>query len=214
MPQKNSLLLIVLILLIVSISIPVIVTEIEKIQANMNAELIQKDKDTPKQNNSVIIVYSRSSTTLILAQYIAEEIGASVYQLKAPAYELGLLGWSNAMIDARNHTAIISPKTIDLTPYEVIYLGSPIWLYSPAPPIWAFAKENNFTDKHVVLFNTYNSKFEQSYIDKFEALVSLRGAVSFKHQHIRRGRIGQQVAVEKMVQKFKQTYLSNSMEKY
>ena len=39
----------------------------------------------------------------------------------------------------------IAPRTIDLTPFDTVWLGSPVWLYSPAPPIWAFVEH-----KHVL----------------------------------------------------------------
>jgi len=69
------------------------------------------------------------------------------------------VGWVNAMRDAKRHEAVISPLTVDLSGHDVVYLGSPIWLYSPAPPIWEFVKRNRFDGKRVVLFNTFNSRF-------------------------------------------------------
>ena len=70
---------------------------------------------------------------------------------------------------------------------DSIYLGSSIWLYSPAPPIWQFVEKNRFDGKHVVLFNTFNSKFKQEYINTFHQKVMERGAVSFEHQFVNRG---------------------------
>ncbi len=97
-------------------------------------------------------------------------------------------------------------KRLDLQHYDTVYLGAPIWLYSPAPPIWQFAKSNVFTDKRVVLFNTFNSKFEQHFIDEFESLVKQNGAVSFSHQAINRGRMGNQLSTQGMLKIYNQHY--------
>lgn len=81
-------------------------------------------------------------------------------------------------------------------------MGSSIWLYSPAPPIWQFAKDQDFSGKDVVLFNTFNSKFEQRYIDDFKSLVMANGAKSFKHRYVNRGRMGNQLTTEQMLEAF------------
>ena len=126
-------------------------------------------------------------------------MSARLIEVSAPAYELGLGGWWNAMRDARGRTAEIAPRTMDLSLYDPIYLGSPIWLYSPAPPIWAFVEGNRFDGKHVVLFNTYNSKFESEYIEQFRQAVIDRGARSFEHRFVRRGRMTQQRSPDSML---------------
>ena len=112
------------------------------------------------------------------------------------------MGWVNAMRDARRHEAVISPPTIDLSGHDVVYLGSPIWLYSPAPPIWQFVERNRFDGKRVVLFNTFNSRFEPEYIAAFRHAVLQRGARSFEHQFIRRGRMGGQLSPQDMLTAF------------
>lgn len=45
----------------------------------------------------------------------------------------------------------IVPRILDLSPFDTVWLGSPVWLYSPAPPIWAFVEHNRFDGKDVVL---------------------------------------------------------------
>jgi flavodoxin len=103
------------------------------------------------------------------------------------------------MRDARSNHADISPRTIDLTPYDTVYLGSPIWLYSPAPPIWAFVELNRFDGKRVVLFNTDNSEFKPELIDAFRRSVMARGAASFEHKAVKRGRMTRQIGPDEML---------------
>jgi hypothetical protein len=95
-----------------------------------------------------------------------------------------------------------TPRTIDLSQYNTVFLGSPIWLYSPAPPIWQFAKNNQFDGKEVILFNTFNSKFEQANIEELMKPVYENGAKSFDHRFIKRGRMGQQISTEIMLERF------------
>jgi hypothetical protein len=40
--------------------------------------------------------------------------------------------------------------------FNLIILGSPIWYFRPAQPLWTFVEKNNFQGKAVVLFNTFN----------------------------------------------------------
>lgn len=97
------------------------------------------------------------------------------------------------MLDARGSEADISPPIIDLSGYHTVYLGSPIWLYA-APPIRAFVEQNRFDGKRVVLFNSYNSEFKREFIEDFRATVLSKGATSFEHRVVRRGRMTQQTA--------------------
>lgn len=192
-------------LLIAIAMVPIAVTYIEKQQARDNAKKLTHAKNVnPSEAKTAVIVFSRSGNTAVLAQHIAQQLQADFYRLEVSDYELGLKGWANAMQDARSIRAEINPKQIDLSAYDTIYLGSPIWLYSPAPPIWAFVENNNFQGKHVVFFNTFNSKFEQTYIDQFKQLLLDKGAISFEHRYVKRGRMGQQISTKLMLETYEQ----------
>lgn len=88
-----------------------------------------------------------------MAYKIAELKNGNVLNIEARDYKIGFKGWVKAMPDARKLKATISNETIDLSAYDTIYIGSPIWLYSPAPPVFEFASKNDFTGKKVILFN-------------------------------------------------------------
>ena len=96
--------------------------------------------------------------------------------------------------------AAVAPRALDLSAYDSVYLGSPLWRYSPAPPIWQFVDLNRFDGKHVVLFNTFNSEFKPEYIDAFRTRVMERGAKSFEHRSVRWGRMTQQISTEELLQ--------------
>jgi len=57
-----------------------------------------------------------------------------------------------------------------------------------------------------VLFNTFNSRFEQHFIDEFRELVMAQGARSFRHLFVKRGRMGQQLDTEALLQQVDDTW--------
>ncbi len=175
------------------------VISIENYQFKKNAELISNFPKNENNSNTLVVYFSRSGNTELMAKEIAKIKNAHVLRLEADSYKIGLLGWVNAMKDARNTEATISPSNIDLSLYDTIYIGSPIWLYSPAPPIWEFVKKNDFTNKNVILFNSLNSKFEQKYIDDFSRLVAEQGGKFIQHIYIIRGRMTNQMETDQFL---------------
>ena len=142
---------------------PVIVAIVDGRQARENAaRLAQGTVDVSENSRAAVVYYSRSGNTALMTQRIAQRLHARLYRLEAPDYHVGLLGWARAMLDSRKHEATITPGALDLSAYDSVYLGSPIWLYSPAPPIWQFVDLNHFEGKHVVLFNTFNSELNRN----------------------------------------------------
>ena len=185
------------------LSLAIWVTQTEKSQHAKNSLRLQNAE--PKitlDAKTAVVVFSRSGNTGVLADHIAQKHNAELFEITATDYELGIPGWIAALNDARSKVATITPSNINLEKYHTIYLGSPIWLYSPAPPIWQFAKNNDFSGKNVILFNTFNSKFEQHFIDDFEKLVRANGAKTFSHRYVNRGRMGSQISSQDMLNKF------------
>jgi len=56
----------------------------------------------------------------------------------------------------------------------------------------------------VVLFNTFNGKFEQTFINQFKVAVLSRGGYFIDHIWMKRGRMTQQIDTEVMLQKTRQ----------
>jgi flavodoxin len=186
--------------LVLAVFVVVTVTWIERRQARDLQSVAPYVSSVAEQKSRTAVVYfSRSGNPALAARHVARRLSAQLFEIQAPAYRLGLQGWSHALLDARKHEADITPRTIDLSEFTTVYLGAPIWLYSPAPPIWDFVEHNRFDGKRVVLFNSFNSQFKSEYIETFKAKVMERGARSFEHRFDRRGRMTQQIGPDEMV---------------
>ncbi|EGQ9061395.1 hypothetical protein BBM19_16170 [Vibrio parahaemolyticus] len=196
-------LIVLFILFVLLMVVALVVTQIENSQYRKHKQKQQHlQHSLTDESKTAIVVFSRSGNTATLSEHIANKTNGHVYEIFAKSYALGIPGWISALKDARSNVAEIVPQHIDLSSYDTVYLGSPIWLYSPAPPIWQFVKDNDLTNKRVILFNSFNSKFEQHFIDEFAALVRAKGATSFEHQYVKRGRMGDQLSTNEMLAAF------------
>ncbi len=157
-----------------------------------STQIWQKKKQFSKKEGSNILVlyYSFSGNTEIMAKEIAIRYQADLVEILAEEYSDNLSGSILANSDAWNEVrdAAITPQTLDLSSYRIIFLGSPIWWYRPAVPLWAFTEKNNFQGQEVILFNTFNSRFKDNHINKFSDLVQANGGRLNDHIFVRRGR--------------------------
>jgi len=159
----------------------------------------------------LVICYSRSGNTMAMAKEIARNYEADLLSLEAKAYSLDFEGWSNARHDAWNKLpAEVDPERVDTGPYDVVFLGSPIWWYRPAPPLWTFVEKNDFQGKSVILFNTFNSRFKPEEIGAFRQLVESRGGKLIDHVYIRRGRIFNQIDGNELVRKVRKLLIAKA----
>lgn len=179
--------------LLTIVGCPIVIVSIDNYQFKRNNRLIEKLQADNALGNTLVVFFSRSGNTELMARKIAEIKRAHVIPIQSERNKIGFRGWIEALIDARKTATEISPSKVDLSKYDTIYIGSPIWLYSPAPQVFEFAKNNDFTGKNVILFNSMNSKFEQKYIDDFKNIIEQNGGAFEKHLYIIRGRMTQQM---------------------
>jgi flavodoxin len=144
---------------------------------------------------ALVVYFSRTANTEAMAKEIAKRFQADLVPIKAEAYGKDFMGQLRAGFDAWNEDrmADIQPETTEMSQYNLIFLGAPIWWYRPAVPLWTFVEKNNFYGKPVVLFSTFNSKFKQKYIEEFKGLVEHKNGRFLDHVYVRRGRIYDQI---------------------
>ena len=160
---------------------------------------------TPKQNKAsdvLVIYYSRSGNTEAMAREIARKFDADIVQIEAERYSLDYQGWRNAANDADDKVTMvqIKPEVVDMGKYRLVFIGSPIWWYRPAPPLWTFVEKNDFKEKNVILFNTFNSRFKSEEIEKFQGEIEKKGGKLIDHIFIRRGRVYYQKSGEQLLE--------------
>jgi flavodoxin len=157
----------------------------------------------PDQDTAALVVYySRSGNTEAMAREVARKFNADIVKIEAPRYSLDFQGWRNAGSDAGDQVTMvqITPETVDMRKYKLVFIGSPIWWYRPAPPLWTFVEKNDFKEKKVVLFNTFNSKFKSEEIELFRKEIEKKGGRLIDHIFVRRGRIYYQKSNEQILE--------------
>ena len=196
-------------LAVVALAVFVIyVIETEKAQFKRNAEMVDYEPATALDSKVLVVYFSRSNNTELMAMEIARHYNAQLVRLNADKYRIGFRGWLNALTDAQTKHAVITPEKIDLSLYETIFIGSPIWWYSPAPPVWQFVNDNDIANKNIILFNTFNSRFKQEYVDEFKAKIEEKNGVFVKHVYVKRERMSQQISTKTLLQKVRQQLIS------
>jgi hypothetical protein len=132
---------------------------------------------------------------------VARTFNAPIARISAD-YPLDFSGQGNAVSDANaGELPRIEVGPNDLDPVRRLFLVSPIWMFRPATPLWAYVEQANLTGKEIVLVTTGNSRFEQTEIDAFARRVEARGGRLTQHLFLRRGRIYWQKSREDLLAK-------------
>ena len=151
-------------------------------------------------NRAVAVVYySRTGHSEAVAREVGRTFNAPIARISAD-YPLDFSGQGNAVSDANaGELPRIAVEPIDLDPVRRLFLVSPIWMFRPATPLWAYVEQADLKGKEIVLVTTGNSRFEQSEIDVFGRRVEARGGRLINHLFLRRGRIYWQKSQEDLL---------------
>ena len=112
----------------------------------------------------LVAYFSASGRTAKVAEKLAAELGADIYEIKPEVkYTKADLNWMNKnsrssveMNDKSFRPAIVRGD-VDVSGYDTVYLGFPIWWYVAPTLINTFLEAYDFTGKKIVLFATSGS---------------------------------------------------------
>lgn len=124
----------------------------------------------------LVVYYTRTNNTKIVAQTIKEETNADLLEIRDKKNRSGPLGYLIGGMDAyRGKSTDIEYDEVDLKSYETLYIGTPVWAAKPSPAIVEFIKENDFKDVEVVTFATMGSSGGESTINNMNNLIENDG---------------------------------------
>ena len=112
-------------------------------------------------SRSLVAYFSASGVTREKAELLAQAAGADLYVIKpAVPYTSADLDWQNnqsrssiEMADTSSRPAL-ADKTADISAYDTIFLGFPIWWNLAPTIINTFLESCDFSGKTIVLFAT------------------------------------------------------------
>lgn len=119
----------------------------------------------------LIAYYSWSNTTKQVAKNLAQALNADLLELKvkddvfsSDMYETSAI--AKAQIKTKNFPALLT-KLPEISQYETILVGSPVWSGVPATPIYSFLKQiTNFKGKLATFYTDVGSAGDYSKIFK------------------------------------------------
>ncbi len=106
---------------------------------------------------TLILYYSYSGNTKRIAETIHKEIGGDIARIDTVVPYDG--DYNKVVEQGQRETAEgfcpeLKPLHIDLTAYDTVVLGSPVWWYTFAPAMHSFLKMADLTGKTVYPFAT------------------------------------------------------------
>lgn len=145
---------------------------------------------------AAIIYYSYSGNTKKVVEVLAEILGqkgeVGVIALKALDESNKFL--AQAVRAFQHKRAKINPVNFDLTNYDLICFGTPVWAFAPAPAMNTYLDQCfGLEGKKVILFTTYGSGAgKERCLNYMQAILSKKGAQSFKRFSIPQFKVNDQ----------------------
>ncbi len=126
---------------------------------------------------TLIIFYSEGGSTKIMARTLSMNLKADIIEIKDLQNRKGFVNKLMSSVDAfRESKTKISPSKLDLSKYDLIYIGTPTWANKPAPAIITIIDNCNWKGKDVILFTTMSKEGSGApTLERLEEKIYLRG---------------------------------------
>ena len=102
-----------------------------------------------------VIYYSGMGNTKNVAQNLHSVVGGDIKEIELiEKYPKNIFKMSNLVRKQLKSGYLPEIENIDISNYDVIFIGSPIWNFSVSQPLKSFLKNNNFENKILIPFFT------------------------------------------------------------
>ena len=152
---------------------------------NANVEL------TNKPEGKVLVVYfseSPNKNTQTVASWIHEALGGDIHGIEmVNPYSGGYMAIVNETRGTVKNNVLpeITFFEKNISDYDVIFIGSPIWHHTYAPPVGTFLAAHNFEGKTLVPFCTHGGGGAGDFYDDIKA--NAKGANVVKNVFVGKG---------------------------
>jgi hypothetical protein len=86
---------------------------------------------------TLVVFYSRSGTTRRIAVALSDVLKCDLEEITEPKPRTGFLGYMRSLLEARRkRPSIIAPKKYDVSSYDLVVIGTPVW--SLSSPVRAY----------------------------------------------------------------------------
>jgi DNA-binding transcriptional ArsR family regulator len=126
------------------------------VMANCNREMVRR---TTRDRNirACVIFYSFSGITRRVAEGIRDASGCDLIEVRARNPYTALTAYTKGILRSRKEACDpIEPAEIDVSDYDLLIIGTPVWVSKPAPPANTMIRAlKGCEGKMVVVFTTY-----------------------------------------------------------
>ena len=144
----------------------------------------------------LVVFYSRSGTTRKIAEALAAELKCEIEEIVAAKGRAGFIGIMRSLIEAiRQQPAQITPAKHDLSSYDLVIIGTPVWAWSISSPVRAFLMQNAQKLPQVAFFCTLGNRGDDSTFAQMRGVTGKapRATTAFRMQDVLAGRFHQQL---------------------
>ncbi len=110
-----------------------------------------------EHNKKLVVYYSYTGHTRMIAESIKQKLKCDILEIKplkeySTDYQVVVDEEQNN--SSNNKMPEIQDINVDLSKYDEIILGSPVWWYTIAPVIRTFLNDNDLSNKKIIPFAT------------------------------------------------------------
>ena len=143
----------------------------------------------------LVIYYSLTGNTRSIAEIIREKTGGDVFEIetvkKYPADYAGIIKEAKRELEAGELPAL-KQSPPDMSSYDLILVGSPVWWYTVSTPVMSFLKQTDLAGKKVSAFCTHEGgvgKFSSHFKEQAQNAVVLEGLDFYKPRQAEEGEV-------------------------
>jgi flavodoxin len=128
---------------------------------------------------ALVVFYSRTGTTGIVARAIREELGCEIEAIRDRTSREGIVGYVRSSFDAiLRRPAALRAMSSNAKDYDLVLVGTPIWNASVSAPVRTYLSANRGRIRKVAFFCTHGGSGSARVLRQMEELCGQHPAVT------------------------------------
>jgi flavodoxin len=156
---------------------------------------IQSNASGTGRTKMLIIYYSLTGNTKYIAEQVRKKTGGDVFEIETvktyPAEYSALTDEAKRELQTGDLPAL-KKNPPDMSSYDLILVGSPVWWYTVSTPVMSFLRQADFAGKKVSAFCTHEGgigKFFPHFKEQAKNAIVLEGLDLYKPRQAGKGEV-------------------------